>query len=103
MDNVPGIDVLDFLPEFLDGLFDMLSDPNRLHIVVYLMDGKQTVTNITEHIGMSQSAVSHQLRILRNAHILKATKIGKCVYYSINDEHVETIVNNGLIHMGHEE
>ncbi len=89
--------------ERLANMFDMLSDPNRLHIVVYLMDGKQTVSNITEHIGMSQSAVSHQLRILRNAHILKATKIGKCVYYSINDEHVETIVNNGLIHMGHEE
>ena len=89
--------------ERLANMFDMLSDPNRLHIVVYLMNGKQTVTNITEHIGMSQSAVSHQLRILRDAHILKAQKIGKCVYYSINDEHVETIVNTGLVHMGHEE
>ena len=89
--------------EKLANMFDMLSDVNRLHIVVYLMNGKQTVSNITEHIGMSQSAVSHQLRILRDAHILNATKSGKSVYYSIRDEHVETIVNNGLVHMGHEE
>ena len=87
----------------LANMFDMLGDVNRLHIVVYLMDGKQSVSEITKHIGMSPSAVSHQLRILRDAHILKATKIGKSVYYSINDEHVETIVNNGLVHMGHEE
>ena len=83
-------------------MFDVLSDPNRLKIVVFLMDGKKSVSEITKFLSMSQSAVSHQLRIMRDTHILKHKKEGKTVYYSINDEHVETIVNNGLIHMVHE-
>ena len=84
-------------------MFDVLGDPNRLSIVVYLNGGQQSVSNITKYLGMSQSAVSHQLRILRDANILKATKEGKSVYYSINDDHVYAIVNNGLIHMTHGE
>ncbi len=87
----------------LSQMFDMLGDSNRLNIVVYLMSGKKSVSEITEYIGMSQSAVSHQLRILKDARILKAEKNGKAVYYDIEDEHVETIVQNGLIHMHHEE
>lgn len=87
----------------LSQMFDMLGDPNRLNIVVFLISGKKSVSEITNYIGMSQSAVSHQLRILKDSHIVKAEKVGKAVYYSINDDHVETIVNNGLVHMGHEE
>lgn len=89
--------------ENLARMFDMLGDANRLSIVVYLMDGEKSVSEITKHIGMSQSAVSHQLRILKDARILKATKSGKAVYYSIEDEHVETIVESGLVHMVHGE
>ena len=89
--------------ENLARMFDILGDTNRLSIVVYLMGGEKSVSDITKHIGMSQSAVSHQLRILKDARILKATKIGKAVYYSIEDEHVETIVESGLVHMVHEE
>lgn len=89
--------------EKLSQMFDILGDPNRLNIVVYLTKGKKNVSEITAYIGMSQSAVSHQLRILKDAHILKAEKQGKTVYYSIKDSHVETIVNNGLVHMGHED
>ena len=84
-------------------MFDMLGDINRLNIVIYLVKGKQNVTNITKHVGMSQSAVSHQLRLLKDANILKSEKIGKTVYYDINDEHVDQILSNGLIHMMHEE
>lgn len=84
-------------------MFDCLGDINRLEIVVYLTDGEKSVTDIVNHLGMTQSAVSHQLRILKDARILKATKIGKAVYYSISDHHVETIVQNGLTHMFHGE
>ena len=84
-------------------MFDCLGDVNRLEIVVYLTDGEKSVSDIVSHLGMTQSAVSHQLRILKDARILKATKIGKAVYYSINDHHVETIVRNGLTHMFHGE
>ena len=87
----------------LSQMFDMLGDSNRLNIVVYLIGGKKRVSDITNINKMSQSAVSHQLRILKDSHIVRAEKVGKAVYYSINDDHVETIVNNGLVHMGHEE
>lgn len=84
-------------------MFDCLGDENRLEIVVYLIDGEKKVSDIVTHLGMTQSAVSHQLRILKDARILKSTKIGKAVYYSINDHHVLTIVQNGLTHMFHGE
>ena len=86
----------------LASMFDVLSDPNRLEIVLYLKSGKKSVGEITNYLGMSQSAVSHQLRIMRDTRVLKTEKVGKTVYYSINDEHVETIVNTGLVHLSHE-
>ncbi len=86
----------------LSQMFDVLSDPNRLAIVLFLKKEKKSVSEITKYLGMSQSAVSHQLKIMRDTRILTSKKEGKTVYYSINDEHVENIVNNGLIHMGHE-
>lgn len=89
--------------EHLSYMFDMLGDISRLSIVVHLLKGKKNVTEIVNLVGMSQSAVSHQLRILKDAQILKREKVGKTVYYSIADNHVETIVKNGLVHMTHGE
>lgn len=83
-------------------MFDVLSDPNRLEIVLYLKSGRKSVSEITNYLGMTQSAVSHQLRIMRDTKVLKAERVGKTIYYSINDEHVETIVNTGLVHLSHE-
>ena len=87
--------------EHLSYMFDMLGDVSRLSIVVHLLKGKKSVSEIVSLVGMSQSAVSHQLRILKDAQILKREKVGKAVYYSIADNHVETIVKNGLVHMTH--
>lgn len=87
----------------LSSMFAVLGDPSRLAIVYYLMDKKASVTEITSTLGMSQSAVSHQLRILKDAHVLKSEKIGKMVFYSLNDKHVKMIVETGRIHMNHEE
>ena len=89
--------------EHLSNMFDMLGDANRLLIVVNLLEGKKSVSEIVQLVGMSQSAVSHQLRILKDANILKREKVGKAVFYSIADNHVETIVKNGLVHMQHGE
>ena len=83
-------------------MFDVLSDPNRLEIVLYLKSGRKSVSEITNYLGMTQSAVSHQLRIMRDTKVLKTERVGKTIYYSINDEHVETIVNTGLVHLSHE-
>ena len=89
--------------EQLSYMFDMLGDVSRLSIVVHLLNGKKSVSEIVQLVEMSQSAVSHQLRILKDAKILKREKQGKAVYYSIMDSHVETIVKNGLVHMAHGE
>lgn len=83
-------------------MFDVLSDPNRLAIVLFLKQDKKSVSEITKHLEMSQSAVSHQLKIMRDTKVLKSKKEGKTVYYMISDEHVATIVETGLVHMGHE-
>lgn len=87
----------------LSSMFAVLGDPSRLAIVFYLMDKEASVTEITSTLGVSQSAVSHQLRILKDAHVLKSEKIGKMVFYSLNDKHVKMIVETGRIHMNHEE
>ena len=75
----------------------------RLSIVVYLMDKPASVGEITEFLGMSQPAISHHLRLLKDARILKAEKKGKQVYYSLNDNHVKNIIESGLVHMSHGE
>ena len=94
---------VDLKIEKLSQMFNVLGDPNRLNILVFLTEGKKSVSEITNYIGMSQSATSHQLRIMKDANILKKEKVGKTVYYMIADAHVETIVTNGLVHMFHGE
>lgn len=87
----------------LANMFSVLGDPTRLGIVLYLMDKKTSVTEIVNTLGLTQSAVSHQLRILKDAHVLKSEKVGKMVFYSLNDEHVKMIVETGRVHMNHKE
>ena len=58
---------------------------------------------IVNALELTQSAVSHQLRILKDAHVLKSEKVGKMVFYSLNDEHVRIIVETGHVHMNHKE
>lgn len=79
----------------------LLGESLRLSIVIYLLDKKANVTEITEHVDVSQPAVSHHLRLLKAARILKSEKKGKLVYYSIADDHIKSIIELGLIHMSH--
>ena len=80
-------------------IFHLLSDTNRLKIVLALLDNELCVYHLTEICGGTQSAVSHQLRILRDNHIVKARRIGKNVEYSIADNHVRSIVEMGILHL----
>lgn len=82
--------------------FDMLGDSNRLNIVVYLSTGKKNVSEITKYLGMSQSAVSHQLRLLKDSGILISSKEGKQVYYDIKNKYIESIILDSLMHITHE-
>lgn len=72
---------------------NILGDPIRLQIVFDLMDHDCSVMGLTEHVKISQPLVSHHLRILRDAKIVKATKVGKQVIYSLVDDDVRDIVN----------
>lgn len=87
--------------ELLDlaDLFKMFSDSTRIKILYDLFDGEKNVGEICEDIEMNQSAVSHQLKALRNAKLVKSRREGKAVYYSLDDDHVKTIIAMGKEHI----
>ncbi|KMO85814.1 ArsR family transcriptional regulator [Megasphaera cerevisiae DSM 20462] len=83
----------------LADIFKVLGDPTRLRILHALMEGELCVRDIADQIQMGQSAVSHQLRILRNARLVQFRRDGKVVYYSLADNHVFTLLAVGLEHV----
>ena len=83
----------------LSDIFKVLGDPTRLRIVSALGVDELCVCDLSNLLGSSISAVSHQLRILRNLKIVKHRKEGKMVYYSLDDECVSTLLAEGLRHI----
>ncbi len=79
--------------------FKILGDPTRLQIVMALMKEELCVCDISALIGVSVSAISHQLRLLRGMRLVKHHKEGKMVYYSIDDEHIQNIISETLVHI----
>jgi len=90
------------LASHLANLFSALSDPTRLRIIDLLLDGELSVGSIAVQLGMTESAVSHQLRGLRLQRIVRKRKQGRQVFYSLDDEHVTALFRLGLSHMEHE-
>ena len=88
--------------EKVSQLFKVLSDPAILKIVIYLKDGEQNVTAISQAVEMEQSAVSHQLRLLRENHVVKSHREGKAILYSLDDFHVLDILEQTLKHVEHQ-
>jgi ArsR family transcriptional regulator, lead/cadmium/zinc/bismuth-responsive transcriptional repressor len=80
-------------------LFNALGDTTRVSIIHALAIDELCVCELAALIGMSQSAVSHQLRLLRYSRLVKYRKAGKMVYYSLDDEHVKSILLEGLKHV----
>lgn len=85
----------------LSELFKVLGDGTRLKILQTLMHGEMCVCDIAETIDMGQSAVSHQLRVLRQAKLVTFRKEGKVVWYSLHDDHVVSLISQGLEHVSH--
>lgn len=83
----------------LADLFKVFADTTRIKILFALMSGPRCVNDIAEIIGASQTAVSHQLRILKQAHLIKFQRDGKNVFYSLSDDHVYTMLSQGLTHL----
>lgn len=79
-------------------IFKMLAEPSRLKIVLALLEGEMCVYHIVNAVGGKQSAVSHQLRILKDGRVIKARRDGQNVVYSIADEHIAQMVAIGIEH-----
>ena len=79
-------------------VFRMLSEPSRFKIVYALRSGELCVYHILQAVGGTQSAISHQLRVLKDNRVLRARRDGQNVYYSLADEHIRQIVEMGLSH-----
>ena len=83
----------------LADLFKVFSDTTRIKILYSLMSGERRVADIADTIGATQSAVSHQLRILKTARLVKFQRDGKNVLYSLADDHVYTMIAQGMNHV----
>jgi ArsR family transcriptional regulator len=85
----------------LADLFKNFSDPTRLKIIIELAGGALCVQDIADRLDMSQSAISHQLRVLRGSRLVRFEKDGKNVMYTLDDEHIEDILKIGVDHVKH--
>ena len=93
--HIPNEDVLYDLTE----LFRIFGDSTRVRILYALFEAEMCVCDIAELLGMTQSAISHQLRALKNVRLVRARREGKTVYYSLADSHVRAIIDQGLEHV----
>ena len=85
--------------EHIAELFKGFADPTRVHILSLLLQNQELcVSEIAEAVELSQSAISHQLRILKQMHLIKFRRDGKNMLYSLADDHVKTILQMGLEH-----
>ena len=80
-------------------LFKVFGDSTRIRILYVLFESEMCVQDISNVIGMTQSAVSHQLRVLKNSKLVKYRRDGKTIYYSLADGHVRSIMDQGLEHI----
>lgn len=91
LDDVKMIDLAEF--------YKIFGDPTRLKILLALKDGEASVTDLVHIVNMNQSAVSHQLRILKQSRLAKVRREGKNAFYSFNDEHINLILKLGIEHI----
>ena len=94
-ENMPDEEILYDLAE----LFKIFGDSTRIKILYVLFESEMCVFDISQLLNMSMSAISHQLRILKQAQLVKFRRDGKTVFYSLADDHVRTILGNGMEHL----
>jgi DNA-binding transcriptional ArsR family regulator len=91
---MPPLEELDSLAE----VFKVFGDTTRIRILCALFEAEMCVCDIACLLNMTQSAISHQLRLLKQARLVKNRRDGKVVYYSLDDEHVKMIFDQALVH-----
>ncbi len=77
----------------------MFGDSTRIKILCVLLESEMCVCDLAEVLGMTQSAISHQLRVLKQMKLVKNRREGKTVYYSLSDGHIQTIISQGMEHI----
>ena len=80
-------------------LFKNFADSTRIRILYCLIEKERSVNEISELLNMNQSAISHQLRFLKNSKLIKNRREGKTIYYSLADDHVYNIISQGIEHV----
>lgn len=83
----------------LSELYKLFGDPTRIKILYVLLKSEMCVCDIARLLNMTTSAISHQLKLLKQASLVKFRREGKTVFYSLADDHVTTIINNGMEHI----
>ncbi len=91
---------MEFIQEMAE-FFRIFGDGTRIRILQILLEGEKNVSDLADVLEMSQSAVSHQLRVLRQNDLVKYRKEGKVVFYSLDDEHVQEVLQQGMAHLRH--
>ncbi len=94
-ENLPPAEILENLADF----FKVFGDTTRIGILCVLLQSEMCVQNLADTLGMSQSAISHQLRFLKQMKLVKSRREGKTVYYSLADGHIQTIIHQGMEHI----
>ena len=92
---LPGNEEIEALAEF----YKVMGDPTRLQLLMALENGEFCVSDLCNVLNMNRSAVSHQLKALKTAKLSKSRKDGKTVYYSLDDEHVRSVLEVALEHI----
>lgn len=93
-ENVSNNDLFD-----LADLFKVFSDSTRIRILFSLFENEKNVNTISKELGISQSAISHQLRYLKDSNLVKSRRNGQSIFYALSDIHVEFIIKLGLEHL----
>lgn len=86
---------------YLADTFKALADPTRVRIISILLNTELCVCDLAATLGMTQSAISHQLRLMRTIRLVKSRKEGRMVYYTLDDEHIRDLFQRGLEHVEH--
>ena len=94
-ENMPREEILYDLAE----VFKIFGDTTRIKILYVLLEAEICVCDIAQMLNMSMSAISHQLRVLKQARLVKYRREGKTVFYSLSDYHVKTIISQGMEHV----
>lgn len=79
--------------------FKMLGNPTRIYLLLLLMEQEATVSSLADQLGMTQSAVSHQLGLLKSNKLVRRRRDGKMIYYTLSDDHVRLVMKKGIEHI----